>query len=56
MDPEAEATARKKDKSIAANRVAVEAGAETKVRMESKAEIRDQDLGILPVILNKAKA
>ena len=56
MEPEAEATARVKDKPIAANRLVVEAGAETRVRMEAKAEVRDQDLGILTVILNKFKA
>ena len=56
MEPEAEATARNKDKSIAAKRVAVEAGAETRVRVEAKSEVRDRDLGILTVVLNKVKA
>ena len=56
MEPEAEAAARAKDKAIVAKRVAVEAGAETRVRVEAKAEVRDQDLGILTVILNKIKA
>ena len=56
MDPESGETARAKDKAIAAKRVAVEAGAETSVRVEAKAEVRDRYLGILMVILNKVKS
>ena len=33
-----------------------EAGAETRFRLESKAEVRDQYVGILMDILNKVKA
>ena len=56
MEPEAEATARAKEKYITSNRVAAEAGAETRFRVEAKAEVRDQDVGILTVVLNKFKA
>ena len=56
VDLEAEATAREKEKSIAAKRVAAEAGAETRVRVEAKAEVRDWYVGILVVVLNKFKA
>ena len=55
-DPEAEATARAKEKAIFAKTVAAEAGAETRVRVEAKAEVRDQDVGILTDVLNKVKA
>ena len=34
----------------------MEAGAETRVRVEAKAEVRDRDLVILTVVLNKVKA
>ena len=56
MEPESEATARAKEKAIAAKRVAAEAGAETRVKVEAKAEVRERDLGILTDILNKVKA
>ena len=56
MDPEAEATARAKDKATAAKRVVVEASTENRVRVEAKAEFRYWDLGILTVVLNKVKA
>ena len=56
MDPESEATTIAKDKAIAAKRVVVEAGAETRVRVESKAEVRDRGEGIFTVFLNKVKA
>ena len=55
MEPEAEATARAKEKYITSNRVAAEAGAETRFRVEAKAEVRDWDGGILTVILKKVK-
>ena len=45
-----------KEKAIITKRVVVEAGAETRVRVEAKAEVRDQDVGILTDILNKFKA
>ena len=41
MDPEVEATLREKEKAIAAKRVVAEAGAETRFRLEAKAEFRD---------------
>ena len=56
MDPESEATTIAKDKAIAAKRVVVESGAETRVRLEAKVEVRDQDLGIFTDVLNKVKA
>ena len=56
MDPKAKATARANDKAITTKRVAVEAGAETRVRAEDKAEVRDRNLGILTIVLNKVKA
>ena len=56
MDPESEATARAKEKAIAAKRVSAEPGAEARVRVEAKAEVRDQDVGILTDFLNKVKA
>ena len=40
---------------IAANRVAAEAGADTRVRVEAQDEVRDWDVGILTVVLNKVK-
>ena len=36
--------------------MAAEAGAETRFRVEAKAEVRDRYVGILTVILNKVKA
>ena len=56
MEPEANVTARVKEKSIAAKRVTSETGAETRVRVEAKSEVRDQYLGILTDFLNKVKA
>ena len=56
MDPKDKATSREKDKAISAKRVVVEAGAETRVRVEAKAEVRDRYLGIFTVFLNKVKA
>ena len=56
MDPESEATARAKEKYIATKRVAAEGGDETRVRVEAKDEVRDQNVGILMDVLNKAKA
>ena len=56
MDPEAEATERAKEKAIATNKAAEEAGSETRVRVGGKAEVRDQDVGILMDVLNKVKA
>ena len=56
MDPKDKATSREKDKAISAKRVAVESVTETRFRVEAKAEVRDRDLGILIVVLNKVKA
>ena len=56
MELEYEDTARAKEKSITAKRVEAEAGAETRVRVEAKAEVRDQDVGVLTDLLNKVKA
>ena len=56
MEPESKATSRAKEKSIAAKRVAAEAGDETRVRVEAKDEFRDQDMGILTDVLNKVTA
>ena len=58
VEPEAEVTerSRAKEKSIAPKRVAAEDGAETRVRVEAKDDIRDQDVGILTDLLNKVKA
>ena len=56
MDPEVEVMVREKEKSISAKRVAEEAGAETRVRVEAKAEVVDRDVGILTDVLNKFKA
>ena len=56
MEPEAEATVRERGEAIAANRVVVESGAETRFRVEAKAEVRDRDVGILTGVLNKVKA
>ena len=55
MEPESEATARLKEKAIAAKRAAAEAGAVTRVRVKSKTEVRDQDVGILTDVLNTVK-
>ena len=41
MEPEDEGTARLNVKSITAKRLAVEAGAVTRVRVEAKTEVRD---------------
>ena len=41
MEPESEVTARAKEKVIFVKWVAAEAGAETKVRVEAKADVRD---------------
>ena len=41
---------------ISAKRVAAEGGAETRVRVEAKAEVRYLDVGILANVLNKIKA
>ena len=56
LEPEARATARAKEKSISARRMAAESGADTRVKVEAKYEVRDRDVGILTVILNKVKA
>ena len=56
MEPEAGATARAKEKSISARRMAAESGADTRVKVEAKYEVRDRDVGILTVVLNKVKA
>ena len=56
MEPEDEATARLKEKAITAKRVAAEAGAETTVRVEAKAEVRYRDVGILADVSKKVKA
>ena len=47
---------RANEKAIVTKRVVAEAGAETRVRVEAKAEVRDQDVGILKVKFNKFKA
>ena len=44
MESEAKSTARVKEKDIISKRVA-EAGSVTRVRVEAKAEVRDQDVG-----------
>ena len=44
-----------KETSIAAKRVVAEAGAETRVRVEAKSEVRDWDGGVLTDVLNKFK-
>ena len=56
MEPEDEGTARLNVKSITAKRLAVEAGAVTRVRVEAKTEVRDSDVGIFLGVLNKVKA
>ena len=56
MDPESEAAVRAKEKAISAKMVAAEAGVETGVRVEDKAEVRDRDVGILADVLKKFKA
>ena len=56
MYPEAKSALRAKEKIIGAKRVAAETGAETRVRVEAKAEIRKQYVGILTDALNKVKA
>ena len=55
MDPEADVTARAEDKAIYTKRLALEAGADTSVRVKAKAEVRYQYLGILMVVLSKVK-
>ena len=55
MDPEAEAMARAKDRYISAKGLAVESGTETRVRVEAKDEVRDQDVGVFTEVLNKFK-
>ena len=55
MEPESKATSRAKEKSIAAKRVAAEAGAGTRVRVEAKDEVRYQYVEILTDVLNKVK-
>ena len=45
-----------KEKTIATKRVTADSGADTRVRVEVRDEVRDQDVGILTVILNKFKA
>ena len=47
---------RAKEKAIAVKRVEAEDGADTRVRVEAKAEVRDRDMGIFTDILNKVKA
>ena len=56
VEPETKATVREKEKDISAKRVAAEAGAETRFRVEANAEVRDPDVGILTDVLNKFKA
>ena len=56
MDPEAEAVVRAKEKSISVKRVAVEACAETIVRLAAKAEVRDWEVGVLIDVFNKFNA
>ena len=56
METKAKLMTRAKDKAIAVKSVAVEAGNETRVRVETKSEVRDRYLGILTVVLNKVKA
>ena len=46
---------RAKEKYITAKRVAAESGAETRVRVEAKAEFKDRYVGILTFVLNKFK-
>ena len=46
---------RAKEKYIIAKRVTAEAGAETRVRVEAKAEFKDRYVGILTFVLNKFK-
>ena len=45
-----------KEKYITAKRMAAEAGAETRVRVEAKAEFMDRHVGILTFVLNKVNA
>ena len=47
---------RAKEKAITVNRVATEAGAETRVRVKARAEFRDRYVGILPDVLNKVRS
>ena len=47
---------RANEKAIATKRVTEESGAETTVRVEAKAQVRDQDVEILKVKFNKFKA
>ena len=54
--PEAKVMVRAKEKVITANMVVVEAGSETRFRVEAKAEVRDRDVDILTDILKKDKA
>ena len=56
MKPEVDVTTRAKEKSIAAKRVVAEAGAETRFRVEAKAEVGDWYVGILTDVLNKIEA
>ena len=55
VDPEAEAAAMEEEKAIAAYMLAKEAGAETRVRVEAKADVRYRGVGILTDFLNKVK-
>ena len=55
MEPETKTTVRAKEKAIATKRVASKAGAKSRVRVEVNAEVRDWDVGILTVVLNKVK-
>ena len=55
MESEAKATARVKEKAINSKRVA-EAGTVTRFRVETKAEVRDWDVGILADIFHIVKA
>ena len=55
VDPEAKVAARAKEKSTVAKRAAAEAGAETRVRVDSKAEVRDQYVEIWTDVLKKVK-
>ena len=47
---------RAEEKFIAAKRVLVDTGAETRGRLEAKAEVGDRDVGILTDVLNKVKS
>ena len=55
VELEAKATARSKEKDIAAKRVAAETGAEARIRVEAKAELNDLYVGILMDVLNNVK-